>query len=167
MIRVPNQRAVYYHLEDGSIQLPDGAFYRPRGSRRIEERPADVESMESFGHWEMDTVVSGRGGKGGLLVLIERKTRFYIIRYLNPISQRTVLRRLRELSASGCFGVMRSMATDNGCEFLNQRTIVRAPVPRFTTRTPMRLMGERIRGEREQDGQALVSEGDGPVPSQK
>lgn len=139
---VPSQRAVYYHLADGSIRLPSKAFYKPRGRgrkgpalrhpavcpghRHIEDRPADAESRKTFGHWEMDTIVSGRGGSGGLLVMVERMTRYYIIQYLASISQRAVLRRLRELSASGCFGKMRSVTTDNGCEFLDQRAIDRA-----------------------------------------
>ncbi|MGE6578007.1 IS30 family transposase [Paenibacillus xylanexedens] len=46
--------------------------------RTISDRPKEVRSRETFGHWELDTVVSGRGkGKGCVATLIERKTRLY------------------------------------------------------------------------------------------
>jgi transposase, IS30 family len=46
--------------------------------RPISQRPKDVRSREMFGHWEMDTVISGRGkSKGCVATFIERKTRLY------------------------------------------------------------------------------------------
>jgi len=46
--------------------------------RTISERPKEVRSRKTFGHWELDTVVSGRGkSKGCVATLIERKTRLY------------------------------------------------------------------------------------------
>lgn len=46
--------------------------------RSISERPKEVRSRETFGHWELDTVVSSRGkSKGCVTTLIERKTRLY------------------------------------------------------------------------------------------
>jgi IS30 family transposase len=46
--------------------------------RSILDRPKEVRSRETFGHWELDTVVSGRGkSKGCIATLIERKTRLY------------------------------------------------------------------------------------------
>ncbi|MGE6579100.1 IS30 family transposase [Paenibacillus xylanexedens] len=46
--------------------------------RTISDRPKEVRSREKFGHWELDTVVSGRGkSKGCVATLIERKTRLY------------------------------------------------------------------------------------------
>ncbi|WP_340401577.1 IS30 family transposase [Paenibacillus sp. FSL H8-0079] len=46
--------------------------------RTISDRPKEVRSRETFGHWELDTVVSGRGrSKGCVATLIERKTRLY------------------------------------------------------------------------------------------
>lgn len=44
----------------------------------ISQRPKEVRSRETFGHWELDTVVSGRGkSKGCVATFIERKTRLY------------------------------------------------------------------------------------------
>ncbi|MFD1130581.1 IS30 family transposase [Paenibacillus provencensis] len=46
--------------------------------KRISQRPKEVRSRETFGHWELDTVVSGRGkSKGCVATFIERKTRLY------------------------------------------------------------------------------------------
>ena len=154
---LPSQRAVYYHLKDGVIVLPKGHLcYRPRKMRRrshprrgkilperrsIEERPPEVLSRQRFGDWEMDCVVSGRTGRGGLLVLIERRTRYVLLRQLRTISQSAVHRTLRRLVAEGALRTIHSMTTDrnapkpkakgHGCEFLDQRTLERilhAPV---------------------------------------
>ena len=56
-----------------------------------------MESRGEFGNWEMDTVVSGVKGRGGLLVLCERKTRFAILEKLETISQFEVARALRQM----------------------------------------------------------------------
>ena len=89
----------------------------------IEERPEDVKERAAFGHWEMDTVVSGRGGTGCLLVLSERKTRFEIIRKLNNKTQAEVKRALDELELSlpqGAFPEhFKTITCDNGTEFLD------------------------------------------------
>lgn len=46
--------------------------------RSISDRPQEVRSCETFGHWELGTVVSGRGkSKGCIDTLIERKTHLY------------------------------------------------------------------------------------------
>jgi IS30 family transposase len=43
----------------------------------IRKRPKEVYSRTTFGHWELDTVVSPKGKPGCLATFIERKTRFY------------------------------------------------------------------------------------------
>ncbi|MNI60039.1 Integrase core domain protein [compost metagenome] len=46
--------------------------------KTISQRPKEVRSRKTFGHWELDTVVSNRGkSKGCLATFIERKTRLY------------------------------------------------------------------------------------------
>ena len=136
---LPSERSVYYHVHHGDIgispcQLPyRPAPHRKRGSKprrslktpgnlSIEERP-DIGGRKQFGHWEMDTVVSGVHGKGGLLVLIERKTRYYIIVRLRAISQDEVLRALRQAIRRGRLVKALSITTDNGSEFLDHEAI--------------------------------------------
>ncbi|PNG62115.1 transposase, partial [Vibrio vulnificus] len=49
--------------------------------RSIEKRPKSVDSRESFGDFEIDTIVGKRNGhESVVLTLIERKTRFEIMR---------------------------------------------------------------------------------------
>ncbi|MBQ9345593.1 MAG: hypothetical protein IJP66_02540 [Kiritimatiellae bacterium] len=54
--------------------------------------PPSGPGRAEFGHWEMDTIVFRVGGRGGLLVLIERKTRRYLVRKLPVLSQDAVFR---------------------------------------------------------------------------
>lgn len=47
--------------------------------KSIRQRPKEVRKRETFGHWELDTVVSSRGNsKGCFATFAERKTRFYL-----------------------------------------------------------------------------------------
>lgn len=142
-----SQRTVYYALKNAYIHLPDGRIrYCPRKRRHhhppakgrvlperrsIEERPEEINTRATFGHWEMDCVCSCRSGKGGLLVLCERLTRYYIISKLNHISQKSVATKLRRLMRENAFHSLLSVTTDNGCEFLNQallEKLLHAPV---------------------------------------
>ena len=71
-----------------NIDLPQKLRRRPKRKynrknkrelgRSIEERPAEIEKREEFGHWEADLVIGGREGQDDvLLVLLERKSRNY------------------------------------------------------------------------------------------
>ena len=55
-------------------QLEDRVF--------IDKRPKNVAKRRFFGDWEGDFIVSGRSGTGVLLVLVERKSRYVIIKKL-------------------------------------------------------------------------------------
>ena len=97
-----------------------------RGNRSIEERPAHVESREEFGHYELDTIVGGRGTRAVLLSVTERKTRAQCLVRLRRRSQRAVLSALRALARAGKLPGFRSATCDNGCEFLDQKALERA-----------------------------------------
>jgi len=45
----------------------------------IDQRPAIVEARRRFGDWEGDTVI-GKGHRGALVTLVERKSRFTVLR---------------------------------------------------------------------------------------
>ena len=68
-------------------------------------------------------LIAGVHGKGGLLVLIERKTRYYIIVRLRAISQSEVLRALRQAIRRGRLVKALTITTDNGSEFLDHKAI--------------------------------------------
>lgn len=140
---VPCERSVYYAIDAGLIgvsrsQLP----YRPTGKRRkragtrmaytnaggrsITQRPPGAWDRSEYGHWEMDTIVSGTGtSRVCLLVLTERMTRRVIVRKLSARTQAAVIRELDRLERSGhfLFNGLKTITCDNGCEFLDFRAI--------------------------------------------
>ena len=89
----------------------------------IEDRDKSIMDREDFGHWEMDTVVSGRGGKGVLLVFTERMTRFEEVYKINSKSMQDVVSQLNKIERK--IGYRRfknrykTITCDNGCEFLD------------------------------------------------
>lgn len=94
---------------------------RASAGTSIEERPADVETREEFGNWEIDTVIGRQKKSNALLTLTERKTRREIIRRVKDKSAAEVVRVLDELEAE--FGpvmfrkIFKSITSDNGNEF--------------------------------------------------
>lgn len=136
---VPSLSSIYNHIDHGSFGVLHGETpYRPKKKRRkkdpvrkslknpenlsIEDRP-DLSERDEFGHWEMDAVVSRLGGKGGLLVLIERKTRMYLILKIGSITKAAVLKAIKALIRSGKMKKVLSITTDNGGEFLDSQQI--------------------------------------------
>ena len=101
---------------------------RPPAGESIEQRPAEIETREGFGNWEMDTVYSCRNSaKRALLVLSERKTRKEIIL---PIPDRTAqsvglaIDGLERRFGAALFRqVFRTITVDNGAEFSDPRRL--------------------------------------------
>ena len=141
-VNLPSVSSVYNHIDHGDIGIERGQTpYHPGEKRKrkpqpekakkcpenlsIEDRPPEANQRTEFGHWEMDTVVSCVGGRGGLLVLIERVTRHMFVVRLNAITARAVRNALRGLIRSGRLKAVRSITTDNGCEFLGSAAIAR------------------------------------------
>ena len=80
----------------------------------IDKRPKYVEKRLEFGHFEGDFIESGKDGKGSLLVLVERKTRYPFLVYLEDRSNRNVNRLIEEL----LFGIpIKSLTLDNDISF--------------------------------------------------
>ena len=99
---------------------------RPPKGESIEKRPEEVDRRETFGHWEMDTVVSARPSKKALLVLSERLTRNEIIRQLQDKTTESVIQALNDIERR--YGelfpqVFRTITCDNGCEFADSAGI--------------------------------------------
>ena len=139
---LPGVSTVYYHINLGDIGIRrDQTPYRPGGKRKpkaaaqrakkcpgnlsIEDRPPEAAAREEFGHWEMDTVVSRVGGRGGLLILTERKTRLILAARLGAVTAKAVRKALRRLIRSGALKRVRSITTDNGGEFLGSAALER------------------------------------------
>jgi len=94
----------------------------------IADRPAEVETREEAGHWEIDLVVGGTGqGTAALLTLVERKSRKMIVRKIADKTQRAVQRVLngieRSMGAEAFKAVFKTLTADNGGEFLDVKAL--------------------------------------------
>lgn len=67
------------------------------GRTMIDQRPKHIEKRVQFGHFEGDFIESGKDGKGSLLVLVERKTRYPFLKYLEDRDTKTVNTSVQEL----------------------------------------------------------------------
>lgn len=89
------------------------------GCKSIENRPAEVLSRKRFGDWEGDTVL-GSPGTGGILTLVEMKSRFVVAEKINDKRSDTILEGvMKGLSEYPCL----SITLDNGKEFACHKSI--------------------------------------------
>lgn len=102
---------------------------RAPSGESIEKRPDEIRDRSSFGHWEMDTVVSARGSLKALLVLTERLTRREIIRLLPDKTTASVVKALDDIErgmGGGFRDLFRTITCDNGTEFSDAAGIERS-----------------------------------------
>lgn len=141
-LALPCLRTLYNHVQAGDIGLTyDDLPYRRKhkrkrnsahpartavGRRRLEDRPAEAVTPTEAGHLQCDTVVSCAGGRGGVFVLYDRLSRRYWLEKLLRIDQDCVVKAIRRIRVSRRIGGIRSVVTDNGCEFLDQDVLDRA-----------------------------------------
>ena len=105
---------------------------RPPRGESIENRPAEADTREAFGYWEMDTIYSGKKtSKRALLVLTERKSRKEII---EPMPDRTAESTIRALDRiERRYGAMfrkvfKGITVDNGSEFADVERLERSAI---------------------------------------
>lgn len=99
--------------------------------KSIDERPAEAGRRDAYGHWEMDTVCSGKKkGKGCILALTERMT---LDEHTARMPDRTlastvrVLDRLEQsLGYEGFCRRFKTITVDNGSEFGDSSLIERS-----------------------------------------
>lgn len=85
-------KTLYRWIYQGKLNEGDLTVLRQKGKRQkpketrgrfnigtsISKRPKEIRKRSTFGHWELDSVVSSRGNsKGCLATFVERKTRWY------------------------------------------------------------------------------------------
>lgn len=102
---------------------------RAPSGKSIEQRPAEVNSREAFGHWEMDSVEGPQGAEHRLVVLTERKTRQEIVIRVKDGSARSVVAVLDHLERKyqDLFPAMfRTITVDNGSEFADVEGLERS-----------------------------------------
>ena len=93
---------------------------RPAKGDTIEQRPEEINSRDTFGNWEMDSVMGCKGSKAALVVLTERLTRYPLIIRVPDHTMESVVRaldRMERRMGAKFREVFQSITVDNGCEF--------------------------------------------------
>jgi len=87
----------------------------------IESRPTEVNQRKSYGHFEADTIVSGKSSttKESLVVAIERKARYVDIRKIKSLSPIELNLGIKKILARFDQEKTKTLTLDNGIE--NQR----------------------------------------------
>ena len=132
-------KTFYNWIDDGLVKVKNIDLLlkvrlkpkRPRKERKkklgksIEERPAEVETREEFGHWEGDGIV-GKSGKGQLITLVERKLGIGLIFNVgNRESDKivNVVDCLQEKYGKFFSLIFKTITLDNGSEFSDSENI--------------------------------------------
>lgn len=90
------------------------------GRTMIDQRPKRIARRAEFGHYEGDFIESGKDGKGSLLILVERKTRYPFLMYLENRDNATVNLATAELLA----GLpVNSLTLDNDISFQKHKEL--------------------------------------------
>ena len=97
------------------------------GAKHIEDRGFKNEDRETFGNWELDTVVGKKKTKSCLLVLTERMTRNEIIRKMESKTKECVVAAFdkleNELGSVRFRQLFKTITCDNGSEFYDWKGI--------------------------------------------
>lgn len=124
-------KTIYNWLYDGKLHGVDTHFLRHKGKRRksekrgkfamgipISERPQEVKHRQTFGHWELDTMVSSRGkSKGCFATFVERKSRLYTALKIADRSAASMHKAISQLYHTLPKGSFKTGTTDRGKEF--------------------------------------------------
>lgn len=116
---VLNKNHLLYKGDRRSTYTKQERASQPRGES-IERRAAEVLNRETFGHWEMDSIMGIQGSRAALVVLTERLTRFGIVCLVPDHTAASVVRvldRLERKMGKEFRKIFKSITVDNGCEF--------------------------------------------------
>lgn len=135
-----SKQTLYRYIKEGLIpdvtykNLPVGKQKKRKGKvtpmrssglhRSIEQRPKYIVLRDTFGHWEIDSIIgSSEGKKESCLVLTERMTRQEIvIKVADKTALSTVkaMQSLKRNLGSDFKKIFKTLTADNGCEFADQ-----------------------------------------------
>lgn len=123
-------KTIYNWLYAGLIDLDLSVLRRKGKSRQPKEtrgrfrigtsiaNPKEVRNRETFGHWELDTVVSSRGkSKGCLATFLERKTRFYLALKIPDKTAKAMFSAIEQLCKLFPKETLKTFTSDRGKEF--------------------------------------------------
>lgn len=120
----PHGRKIEKHLYSRSVHKKGGPKRDTPvsidGRTMIDERPKKVDSRGEFGHYEGDFIESGKDGTGSLLVLVERKTRYPFLKYLEDRTTKNVNEAVKEMLGEN---PIESLTIDNDISFQKHREL--------------------------------------------
>jgi IS30 family transposase len=130
-------KTIYNWIYAGKLYDSDIRHLRHKGKRRkaekrgkfsmgtpISERPKEVKHRQTFGHWELDTMVSSRGkSKGCFATFVERKSRLYTALMILDRTAASMERAISQLYHALPQGAFKTGTTDRGKEFACHGTI--------------------------------------------
>ena len=90
----------------------------------IDLRPEVVNQRSVFGHWEAD-VVEGKAHKGGIVTLLERKTRYYQAKLIPNIDSEYGFKAQKHILVSFPQKARQSVTFDNGKENYNHEKLAK------------------------------------------
>ena len=141
-IKIPSFSTIYRWIHLGLIAKGDmkklrrkGKFKRPQETRgrfnvgkTINKRPKTVYKREEIGHWEADTVESGRIGHTRksaycLVTLVERKSRYTLSRVVPNRREEKVTPAIIEMMSSLPSYMVKTITCDRGKEFSGYKKI--------------------------------------------
>jgi transposase, IS30 family len=118
----PEKKLAQYLVRNHKRRRRKSSNYQPRRgiSNRvsIHDRPEEIETRDTFGHWELDTV-EGRKHSGGITTALERKTRYYDAQKIENIDSEEGIWSQRRLLNKHPKKATKSATLDNGKENYN------------------------------------------------
>lgn len=86
----------------------------------INDRPIEIESRLTFGHWEGDSVES-KAHRGGMHTEVERKTRFTMAELIQTLSAQETAKAANKMFEKLPYKARLSTTLDNGKEFVKHK----------------------------------------------
>ena len=122
-LKSPYGRALEYEREQ---KIKRGRHRRKIPSKLsdrtfIDERPNSIEMRENIGDVEGDFIVSGKTGKGSLLVVVDRKFRISFLEKIFPVTIEEVHQAFLRIQKR--FPELQSMTTDNDILFQKHKEL--------------------------------------------
>lgn len=124
-IHSPHGRQIERYLYSKCVKKKGGPKRKQNkiatdGRITIDKRPKSVEKRREFGHFEGDFIESGKDGKGSLLVLVERKTRYPFVIY----TEEKKTEHINNLIANTLINIpVKSITLDNDLSFQKHKEL--------------------------------------------
>ena len=137
-LKMPSFKTIYRWIYEGYLVKGNVNVLRQKGKTRkrlgnggrfttgksIRKRDKNVYKRKEFGHWEADTVVSGRGKTSVCFAtLAERKTRYYIAIKIPNRKGETMSKAIIEALSKFPKEAVKTITCDRGSEFADWRKI--------------------------------------------